>query len=398
MLGGQIRNKLFLVAGLSVLLWAFAGCSTSSSYWARFLLWRNSDIGDIERFPTMEIPAPDKAFQFRERTKENPFLPVYDAVRFGEEQMSLQELLERTGSTAFFVIRDDELWVERYFNGYGRESVITSFSVAKSVLSALVGVAIADGHVGSVEDSLTAYLPELAQRDPRLAQIRLRHLLTMSSGLAFRPMRGKIPLRADPPRIYYTPDLRTLALGARVAEAPGQSFVYNSLNAVLIGMVLEEATGRPVAKYLGEKIWQPLGMEAAGSWSLDSRRHGLAKMESGINARAIDFLKLGRLYLRRGDWDGTRVLPEAWAVESTRRDTKSDPSEVYQYFWWLSTDGEGNDHPLAEGNLGQFLFIAPEADLVIARFGYSYGLNSESWKRVFERLLADYLAQSDAKT
>jgi CubicO group peptidase (beta-lactamase class C family) len=120
-------------------------------------------------------------------------------------------------------------------------------------------------------------------------------------------------------------------------------------------MILERSTERPVATYLSQKIWRPLGMEADGSWSLDSEASRFEKMESGINGRAIDFAKFGRLYLNRGKWNGKRVVPTNWVDQSTRVDTSTDPADFYQYFWWIDVARPERGRFMARGNLGQFV-------------------------------------------
>ena len=206
---------------------------------------------------------------------------------------SFDELLASTQTTAFLIIKDDRLIYENYFNGYERDSINTSFSVAKSFVSALVGISIDEGLIDSVDDPITKYIPELQNKDSRYSAITIKNLLSMSSGLRY--VEEETPF-SDDTKTYYDPNLRTVALSAVIEEEPGKRFHYNNYNYLLLGIILERATGMPVAKYMEEKLWKPLGMEAPASWSLDSETNGFEKMESGINARAIDFAKFGRLY------------------------------------------------------------------------------------------------------
>ena len=140
-------------------------------------------------------------------------------------------------------------------------------------------------------------------------------------------------------------------------------------------MILERASERSVATYLAQKIWQPLGMEADGSWSLDSEEDAFEKMESGINGRAIDFAKFGSLYLNRGKWNGKQVVPASWVEESTRVDTTTDPADFYQYLWWVDVAHPERGRFMARGNYGQFIYVVPDKDLVIVRFGEDWGYN-----------------------
>ena len=152
----------------------------------------------------------------------------------------------------------------------------------------------------------------------------------------------------------------------------------------MLGMILERATGRTVTDYLQEKIWTPIGMAYPGSWSLDEA--GFEKMESGINARAIDFAKFGRLFLKKGEWNGVQVVPADWVDDSIQPwmpadyqgyygDTFifKDGRGSYQNMWWgIEHDGGSYDF-MALGNHGQFIYVSPAKDLIILRFGESYG-------------------------
>jgi CubicO group peptidase (beta-lactamase class C family) len=226
-------------------------------------------------------------------------------------------------------------------------------------------------------------VPETLETDARYANITLRHLLTMASGIRYEEQG--LPW-SDDAATYYAPDLRAVAVSGPIVGEPGEVFHYNNFHPLLIGMALERATGQPVAQYLQEKLWGPLGMEAPGSWSLDSEASGFEKMESGINGRAIDFAKFGQLFLNRGNWNGAQLLPAEWVDESTRLDTTTDPAAEYQYFWWVNPAAPG--HYLAAGKHGQYIYIVPEQDLVMVRFGQTdpYGHWRDTFADVAARL------------
>jgi CubicO group peptidase (beta-lactamase class C family) len=141
-----------------------------------------------------------------------------------------------------------------------------------------------------------------------------------------------------------------------------------------------------VSRYLQEKLWKPMGMEVNGSWSLDSKKSGFEKMESGVNARARDFARFGMLFAEEGSWEGRKLISREWVEESTRPDAITDPSLKYQYFWWVDTPRERN-HFSARGNYGQYVYVAPEKDLVIVRLGSEEGGRGyEYWIELFEEL------------
>jgi CubicO group peptidase (beta-lactamase class C family) len=141
-----------------------------------------------------------------------------------------------------------------------------------------------------------------------------------------------------------------------------------------------------VAGYLQQKLWRPMGMEADGSWSLDSKKDGFEKMESGVNAQARDFARFGMLFAQEGNWRGKQLISREWVEESTRPDTSTDPSQDYQYFWWVNTPDSKN-HLSAQGNYGQYIYVAPEKDLVIVRLGKEEGEKGYGyWTDLFDQL------------
>jgi CubicO group peptidase (beta-lactamase class C family) len=396
-MGGWRRWLLVALAALLALVTIGYGALAASTSWsqlARAVLWGESDVGDHARFPARRIAAGPTRFRFRRPAGGSSVPPVrtVEVVEAGRlVRRDLEQFLSASDTTAFLILRGDTLLYEGYFNGYHRASTQTSMSVAKSVLGALVGIAVGQGRIGSVDDPITRYVPELAARDRRFDKITLRHLLTMRSGLGYEEGGGPW---GDDTATYYAPDLRALALTrTEVVEAPGRRFHYNNFNPLLVGLALERAVGMPVASYLEQRLWGPLGMEADGSWSLDSRRSGFEKMESGLNARAVDFAKLGLLVARDGRFRGRQLLPRGWVRDLTRVPTGvgGAPAGSYRFFWWVQDDR----HPpalFARGKYGQHLYVVPDSDLVLVRFGIDSGY------RHWPQLLSDLARRLDEST
>jgi CubicO group peptidase (beta-lactamase class C family) len=356
-------------------------------YLTRSVFWGESDYKDLERFPARTIHNAPPVFRFDSLPTNNPYASQIEDIARDSINGSLEDYLDASGTTAFLVIHDDKLLYERYFNGYDETSVNTSFSMAKSFASALVGIALGEGYIKSVDEPITNYLPELLDKDERFESITIRHLLTMSSGIKYEE-GGDLPWseEADDTKTYYATDLRELALNCRIEGKPGEYFEYNNYNPLLVGVILERATGMPVARFLEEELWKPMGMEADGSWSLDSTSSGFEKMESGVNARARDFARFGMLFAKEGNWEGEQLVSREWVEESTRADTSTDPSQSYQYFWWVDTP-DGKNHFSARGNYGQYIYVAPEKDLVIIRLGKEEGERGyDYWIGLFEEL------------
>jgi CubicO group peptidase (beta-lactamase class C family) len=418
----RTRKKSIIVISVAVLVSLFSiyvilHILTPYSGFARSIIWGDSDIKDYERFPFRVVHNAPPVFQFStvkvaspntenktSNSKSNDTSPFLSQLVLGSivplgsgdpsgdakyKRMNFDSFLASTGTTAFIVIKDDKILYEKYF-GYQRDSINTSFSMAKSITSALIGIAIDEGLIASVDDPITKYIPELKQKDPRFNNITIKNLLTMSSGLSY--VEQSLPW-SDDTKTYYDTDLRSLALSAKIEEAPGKRFHYNNYNPLLLGIILERTTHKHVSQYLEEKIWKPLGMEAPGSWSLDSDASRYEKMESGINARAIDFAKIGRLFLNNGNWNGKQIISEKWVNESTRPDTTTDPAPFYQYMWWVDTTTTATTSSsrdishhnfYAAGNYGQFIYVIPEKNIIIVRHGYKSGY--DNWIGFFKEL------------
>jgi len=380
------------VVALAALL--VVGCTTNT-YLGRWVWWNLSDVEDYKRFPAEPVSKAPPVFHFRAGTRSPALTTVEYEEDDGIRAVGLHELLESSETTAFIVIRDDAILVEEYLNGYSRDSINTSFSVAKSITSLLVGIAIDEGAIESADDPVSKYLPELARRDARYAKVTLAHLLDMKSGIRYRD--HDLPW-GDKAKAYYHPELRKLVMDLDLVGEPGAAWQYNTYNPILLGLVLERATGRSVPKYFEEKLWKPLGMEYDASWSLDSAGDGMAKMESGINARAIDFAKLGRLVLERGRWQGRTIVSERWIAESTALDATDRVPEMgegiyYRHAWWLHAPSATRRYAVAGwGHLGQYLYIFPDESLVMVRFGKETG--DVPWPRVCQALAAQ-LASRD---
>lgn len=369
--------------GLFVLLYGYISLRYSPGYMVNEIF---RDLGtpyDYRVLPERKLTASSDPFMFTvDDTRE---ARVQQAFQTNPAITDLDTFLADTGTQAFLVIQDNMVIYERYFMGTQCDSIVTSFSVAKSFDSALIGIAIQEGYIHSVEDPITDYIPELAERDTHFRDIQIRHLLMMASGLRYNDDRLILP--EDDNLTYLFDDLRHLALTeTEVVESPGKTFVYNNYNPLLLGLILERATGRPVTTYLQEKLWTPLGMEFDGSWSLDSEASGFEKMESGINARAIDFAKFGRLFLNDGNWDGTQVVPTEWVAESTQNyGLIPEDSIYYGYMWWGRNCSPSSKDYFAMGNFGQFIYVSTAKNLVIVRNAESYGLDDEveAWSGIF---------------
>jgi CubicO group peptidase (beta-lactamase class C family) len=379
-------------AALALLALAVALIAYPPVYVYRVLAWQESDAFDWQKFPSRPLEAAPQPFQFT--ASPDPGVPALFEELSGAADW--EAFLADNQTQSFVVIQDGAVLYEKYFNDTRRDSIVTSFSVAKSFTSALIGIAIDEGYIQSAEDPITTYLPELTNRDTRFEQITIRHLLLMSSGLEYEEFRPLL-LNGDDPLTTYFPDQRRLALeNTHIVDPAGRYFSYNKYHPQLLGMILERATGVRVTDYLQTRLWNPLGMEYGASWSTDSEASDFEKMETGVNARAIDFAKFGALYLNEGFWQGRQVISKDWVDESTRPYfpeeytnyypeyfTSLPGRAYYSYMWWgYARQADAYDFA-AEGDKGQFIYVSPSKQLVIVRNGIDYGIPAREWIELF---------------
>jgi len=323
------------------------------------VLGTNSDDAQIIRFrnwaslfPTREIHAGQYVLELPYREKD------FGALRYQVEgkSYSIDDFMLHNHVGGLLVIRDGAITLERYGLGNTEDTLWVSFSMAKSVTSMLLGAAIRDGYIESVDDPVTDYLPRL--KGSSYDQVSLKNVLQMASGVAWNEDY------ADPASdvaTYPSADMvalfRFLGTKPRVA-APGEEFNYSTGETDLVGAIVRAAIGNNLSTYLEHKIWQPFGMETDANWAT----HGNGGGERGgccINATLRDYGRLGLFAMHGGVLpDGSRVLPDGWMQEST---APSKGSEGYGYLWWLEGDGVYR----ATGIFGQGIYINPASELVI---------------------------------
>lgn len=334
--------------------------------------------------PKLSFTAPDKiAYNLRHINRVFPVVTIEGADKITElpkdKQLSLSELdqgleefIRRSATTNFVVFYKGKMVHESYYQGYTRNSTPMSFSTAKSFVSALIGCAIADGKIRSVDDPVEQYEPKLA--DSGYAGAKIKNVLQMSSGVDFTEEYN------DPASDAYTiyndmylwfSSIDTLATSFKSKEKPGTKFYYRSMDTHVLTMVIEAATGKSIQEYISEKLWKPLGIPE-GKWVADM--HGNAIGFWGLNIPARHFAKLGQLYLQNGRWEGKQVIPEEWVKRSTKPDPEKDFLQRgkiygdwgYQHYWWLPKGGY-NDFS-AIGIWGQFIYVSRDYDLVVVKF------------------------------
>src|SRR6218665_1756409 len=299
-----------------------------SCHVGRFFIYNFSDIRDYKKFPEKPLKKAEAFFYFKEAAPGSGSLKLPKLQR-KKKQLSFEEALQRSGTVAFLVIRNDSILYQWYRPGRDQSMIVPSFSMAKSYVSALVGIAIGEGAIKSAEEPITNYLDYLDKN--KFSRITIQHLLDMQSGL--RSIENYYNPFGDVAKYYYGRKLKKYTRRLKIKEEPGKNFEYISLNTQLLGLIVEKATGKGLTEYLQEKIWSQIGTEFDAGWSIDSKKYQTEKAFCCINARAKDFAKFGRLYLNEGNWDGKQIVPEAWVQASA---TFGAPKNYYLYSnqWW----------------------------------------------------------------
>lgn len=261
------------------------------------------------------------------------------------------------------IIQDGKVRFERYGLGFDAAGRWTSFSVAKSFTSTLVGAAIQDGHIKSLDDKVSQYIPDL--RGSAYDDVSVRQLLMMSSGVRWNedyedPKADVAQFNNAKPEPGMDATVSYLRKLPR-AHPPGTVWHYNTGETNLVGVLVSSAVKKPLAQYLQEKIWQPAGMEAPATWLLGQTGHEIAGC--CIQAATRDFARFGLFVLANGNAGGKQIVPTDWfSMATVKQKDIGEPGHGYGFQWWTYDDGSF----AAQGIFGQGIFIDPKRKLVIA--------------------------------
>ena len=318
---------------------------------------------NIDRlFPTRTVKHGDDAYPLRDSDK------TLGNFRFksGDNEYDLYDYLAIGRVSGLLVISDDEIVFEKYFLGNNENTRWMSMSVVKSMSAMLVGAAIQDGHIKSLDDNVTRYLPAFS--GTAYDGVTVRHLLQMTSGVAWnetytdsqsdRRAMLEAQIGQEAGKI-----LELMAALPRAAE-PGTKWNYSTGETHVVGALIHAATDKPVAQYLSEKIWAKFGMESDANWWLESEG-GLEVGGSGLSATLRDYARFGLFMLHGGRAGGEAVLPDGWIETASTPKQVSGEQVDYGYMLWPLRDGAY----AAIGIFGQFVYVSPECNVVIAMWG-----------------------------
>lgn len=350
----QILILLIIIANLFIILsgrfYLYKGV-----YQTYFHGRSGPSIYDKDIFFNSTIGKADSVYKWKESSHK---------VKLNAEEEKLALDLQ---TSSFIVIKNDEIISEKYWGEHTVSTVSNSFSAAKTFISLLVGIAIQEGKIKSLDEPAATYLSTFKEKGKD--KITIRHLLMMSSGLDWEES-GKNPL-SENAESYYGTDLWGLINRQKVIEKPGVRFEYQSGNSQILGYIIEKATKQDLSKYAYQKIWSQIGTEQDAYWSLD-KENGDEKSFCCLYGTSRDFARLGKLILNKGNWNGKQLISEAYMKEmfSTPKITTDEKVPNYRYGLHIWTYLGGKEPVYyCRGILGQYIIIIPSENIVVVRTG-----------------------------
>ena len=334
--------KIKLLAIITIILIFFISCGEKS------ITYKIPNFKDQYYFDYVRI----------EKAECHDYFYKGDSSKF-DEDTDLDLFLEENKTLSFIVIRNDSILYEKYFYDTLRHPTTPTFSISKSFVSSLLGIAIDNGYINDIKEPITNYIPEL--HDFKL--ITLEMLLNMCSGLDCDGIMKDA-------NIYFSTDLRELLKSYYINKTPGSEYSYQNVNTLLLCMVIERATNTNIVAFFEKEFWQKAGMTHDATWSVDSKTNNQVKGFCGINAAPIDLARFGTIYLHNGYYNGNQIVPQKWVKESFTKYNKLKDEDGYYYSYsWRITD---NNAYVAVGFMGQYVYINPAKKIVVVRTGESY--------------------------
>lgn len=351
----MIKTVIYALLVLVIVFSVFA-FATGKTYLFKSVIYNFANIDDYKKFENHTVPtATAKPWAVASNYNK---LPYPD---------SLNNLLEKLQTVGLLMIDHDSIVMEKYWDGYSDSSLSGSFSMAKSITSLLIGAAIREGKIQSVQQAVGDFLPEF--KEGERAKVKIVDLLTMSSGTDWDESYAN-PLTATA-EIYYGTDAYKTATNVKMVEAPGTLHSYKSGDTQLLGLILQKATGKTLSAYAAEKLWQPLGAQREALWTID-HEGGYEKAYCCFNSNTRDFARIGKLMLDSGKINGVPVIDSNYFMQSITacgiKDLKGETCDYYGYQWWI--DPEHKDIFYARGILGQYIIVIPSKKRVIVRLAH----------------------------
>lgn len=347
-------TKILLIIAL------LAGCwmLLAPNYLRTSLIYWYANLDDYTIFENTRVNVAD--------SKDWP-----DAIQYNKYQLSKEDrnYFEDHETVAYLIIQDGKVLYEEYWDGYGTESHSNIFSATKSIVSLLIGVAIDEGKIGSINEPIGKYIAEF--KNDKRGEITIKDLLTMSSGLDWDEAYSS-PTSITT-KAYYGKNLREVSTDQNLVEKPGVRFRYQSGNTQLLSFIVEKATGETISKYAERKLWKPMHANQSALWSID-KKEGDEKSFCCFNTNARDAARFGQLVLNNGKWNEKQLVSEKYINEATQaasyllNEDKTAPLNFYGYQYWV-LPYQNMNIPYMRGHRGQYIYSIAEKNAVVVRLG-----------------------------
>ena len=321
-----------------------------------------ADITDYKFFDNIDIPK-----------SENPQAwPLHKDFNKTKSTDILNKTNDRLGTVAFLIIKNDSLWYEKYYDGYSEKSYSNSFSIAKSIVTAVLGRAIDEGFIKDMDQKVGDFIPEY--KKGLAANLTVGDLSSMSSGMKWtEDYKNVFGVTA---RAYVgSESLVELIKSRPIIREPGQSFKYLSGDTQLLAITIEKATGQKLSSLVYNWFWNPIGAENNALWQIDNLKSNNEKAYCCFNSNARDFAKFGKLFKDYGYWNGKQLLDSSFVKKATTKRFEKSPH--YGYGFWLG-NYKGMEYFSMRGHLGQYVMVFPKENVIIVRLGKTNDKKTEA--------------------
>ncbi len=334
-----------------------------------------ADITDYKYFDNINIPKSEKPEPW-------PIHNDFNSVKSTEKLNSIHKSL---GTVAYLIIKNDSLWYEKYFDGYNEKSYSNSFSIAKSIVTAVLGRAIDEGYIENLNQKVGDFIPQY--KTGLASKLTVGDLSSMSSGMKWTENYTNI--FGVTARAYVGTGLEKLIKSRPIIREPGQSFKYLSGDTQLLAMTIERATGQKLSNLVYDWFWNPIGAENNALWQVDNLKTNTEKAYCCFNSNARDFAKFGKLFKDHGKWNGKKLLDSSFVKKATSK--RFDKSPYYGYGFWLGNH-KGMNYFSMRGHLGQYVIVFPKENIIIVRLGKTNDKKTET--DIYPKDLMIYMEES----
>lgn len=314
----------------------------------------SAGLEDYIYFDSREIQKSDRPQQWA-------LHPDYNLV---PATSKLQKLHQDYKTVAFLVIKNDSIWHEQYYEGFGKDSKTNSFSMVKTIVAACLAKAIEEGDIEGFDQKAKDFIPWL--KGPYAGALTVGNLATMSSGLKWKEDYEN--LLTITPRTYISRDIVSVMKTLPIETVPGERFVYQSGSTQLLSLVLTAATGETISDLVRRYFWNPLGAHADANWRLDSAENGVEKSYCCFNSNARDFARFAALFKNGGIWNDNQLISADYVQKSIT--PQFENGQDYGYGWWLGSH-MGKRYYSMRGHNGQYTIVFPDEDIIVVRLGHA---------------------------